>query len=412
MAGRPDRGGCCGGPGRHDDTFGAGVKSNLRATAALASVVMLTFFGYLAVGMPLAALPGYVDRGLHLDAFWAGVAVSTQFIATIASRTQVGQLVDRFGPKRAVTLGFLSYLLAGILTVAAAPMQGQPVLSFGLILAGRLALGIGESWVGTGAISWAIATFGARDTVRIISWNGIATNGALALGAPLGAWLDGLGGFSCIGFATIGVALAGLALTGSRPSASVAAGPSAGARRVFRLVAPYGIALALAGSGFGVVVTFVVLFFGNRGWQNGSFALTAFGLAFIANRLVLTRCVARYGGMRVARVALVIEFAGLIALVAASGPAGGIAGAALIGIGFAAVFPALGAEAVNRAPPANRGVALGLYTVFQDASLGVTGPIAGLLATRFGYSSPFFLAAAAALISLALCLRLKAADGP
>jgi MFS family permease len=395
---------------RRRRSFGANVKSNFRSSVVLASVVTLTFFGYFAVGMPLAALPNYVSHGLKLNAFWAGVAVSTQYIATIASRAQVGQLVDRFGPKRAVTLGFLSYLLAGVLTVASVPTQGHPQLSLGLILAGRLALGIGESWVGTGAISWAIALFGAKDTVRIISWNGIATNAALALGAPLGAWLDGLAGFSSIGVATVGLALIGLALTLTRPAAPAAAGRSTGTGQVFRIVAPYGFALALAGSGFGVIVTFVALFFGSRGWSGGSFALTAFGLAFVANRLVLTWCVTRFGGMRVARAALLIELAGLIVLVTASGPAGGIAGAALIGIGFAAVFPALGGEAVNRAPPPNRGVALGLYTVFQDASLGATGPIAGLLATRFGYSSPFLLAAAAVLGSFALCLWLKVAD--
>ncbi len=372
-------------------------------------MVVLTFFGYFGVGMPLAALPVYVSRDLHLDAFWAGLAVSSQYIATIASRAQVGQLVDRFGPKRAVTLGFLGYLLAGVLTTTAVLLQAQPQLSFGLILAGRLALGIGESWVGTGAIAWAIALFGARDTVRVIAWNGIATNAALALGAPLGAWLDEVGGFGSIGVATIVLALIGLGLTQSHAATPATAGRSSGMGPVFRIIAPYGVALALAGCGFGVIATFIALFFASRGWQGGSFALTAFGFAFIANRLVLTWCVTRFGGMRVARAALLIELAGLIVLLLASGPGGGIAGAALIGVGFAAVFPALGGEAVNRVPAPNRGVALGLYTVFQDASLGATGPIAGLLATRFGYDSPFVLGAVAVFASFLLSLRLRPA---
>jgi len=385
------------------------ASETLRSTSTLSliSIVALTFFGYLAIGLPLAVLPTYVDSGLGFGVVWAGIAVSVQYVATIVSRAHVGRLCDQYGPRRSVFLGFLAYGLSGALTIASTFTIQVPAASLALLLAGRLALGIGESWVSTAAITWAIGLMGSRETVRIISWNGIATYGGIALAAPFGAWLQGQYGFFAIGVVTIILAVAGFMLAQTRPPVPGVKEKGIGTGQVLSRVAPFGIALALASSGFGVVMAFVALFFHSRGWDGASFALSAFGLAFMGVRLGLAQAVARFGGLPLVRISLVVEIIGLAALAFAPSPTVAIIGAALAGAGFAPVFPALGNEAMERIPPPNRGVAPRLYSIFLDVSLGSTGPIAGLFADHLGYAAPFSFGVGAVLLSLILsfCLR-------
>jgi MFS family permease len=83
-------------------------------------------------------------------------------------------------------------------------------------------------------------------------------------------------------------------------------------------------------------------------------------------------------------------------------------GAALTGFGFALVFPALGVEAFQRVPSGSRGAAVGVFSVFLDVALGVTGPLAGLLVGVWGYASIFLIAAAAAVIGGGITIALGA----
>ena len=77
-------------------------------------------------------------------------------------------------------------------------------------------------------------------------------------------------------------------------------------------------------------------------------------------------------------------------------------GTFLAGAGFSLVFPALGVVAVKAVPQQNQGAALATYTVFMDLSLGITGPLAGLMMAWMGVSTIYI--AAAGLVTLALLL--------
>ena len=130
-------------------------------------------------------------------------------------------------------------------------------------------------------------------------------------------------------------------------------------------VAPMGIALALGAAGFGVIATFITLFYSAQQWGQPAWALTAFGASFIVGRLLFSHTIRRWGGFRPALASLACEALGLLLLAAAPDAAWALAGAALTGLGWALVFPALGVEVVAMVPPASKGAAIAAFSVLS-----------------------------------------------
>ncbi len=381
-------------------------------TMHLISFVYFTFICYLSIGLPLAVLPPYVHWHMGYSAAIAGLVISIQYIATLASRPWAGRISDRAGAKVSVLWGMAGCSLSGALLMAAAALHALPWLSLATLLLSRLVLGVGESLGSTGSTLWGISSAGASQTARVISFNGISTYGAMALGAPLGVAMDSLCGNPQWGLASIGLlilllGLFSLVLAGRKSAVRVAAGEHLPFSHVAGRVAPHGMALALGGIGYSTLATFVTLFYLSRHWTGAALCLTAFGLAFVAARLLFMQAINCFGGFPVAMVCLTVESLGLLLLWRASSPWMALGAAGLSGFGFSLVFPAIGVEAVKRVPANNRGAALGVFTAFADVSFFLTGPIAGALIGLYGYPSAFLFALACVLTALGIVLVLR-----
>jgi MFS family permease len=368
--------------------------------------VSCTALAYFAVGLPLAVLPEWVSHDLRFSPAIAGFAISVQYAATIISRGMVGPMVDTAGPKRAVLLGFGWSVLSGLVLLAAAWFEAYPALALAILFASRICLGFGESLVGTGAMTWAIARAGSEHTAKIISWNGIATYAAIALGAPAGVLVLHLGGMAAVSVALFGVGLAGWAFARQQPATLAIGADRLSYASVFAKVLPYGLSLGLGAIGFGVITAFVALFYASEGWPAAWIAISAFGGAYVLARLLFIDSIARFGGLTVALTFMAIESAGLLTIWLALSPAMAACGAAVAGFGFALLFPALGMIVVDLVPAQNRGAAIGAYSMFTDVALCVTGPAAGLLAAHGGYPATFLFGGLAALAGVCLVLLL------
>ena len=366
--------------------------SGLPLTLRIVQIVCFTFLAYLVIGMQLAVLPPFVHNDLGFGAVLAGLVISTQYVATLLSRGFAGRTSDTAGPKRAALIGMVACGVSGALMIVAALLREWPAASLGVMLLARLALGMGESCVATGCIMWGIGRVGAEHTAKVISWNGIATYGALAVGAPLGVLLASAGGFVTIGIAGLALMVFGLLLAWRRPAVHVEAGERLPMHHVFGRVAPYGMGLALGSIGFGVIATFITLYYASQGWSGAALTLSVFGVCFVGIRLVLGWTIAHFGGYRVALASLLVECVGLAVLASAGHVGVAMLGAALSGIGFSLIFPALGVEAVQRVSISNRGAALAAYSVFIDVALGVTGPLGGWIASGGNYAPMFVVA--------------------
>jgi len=371
-------------------------------TLRIVRIVSFTFFAYLTIGLQLAVLPPFVHDDLGYGAVLAGLVISTQYVATLISRGFAGRTSDVAGPKQSALIGMAACGASGLLLVGGALAHGQPPLSLGLMLVARLALGFGESCVGTGCIMWGIGRVGAEHTAKVISWNGIATYGALAVGAPLGVVLVDRFGFIAIGASSALLMAASLLAAMGRPGVRVQSGERLPMRHVFGRVTPYGMGLALGSIGFGTISTFITLYYASVHWHGAALALSVFGVCFVGVRLVLGGAISRFGGYRVALVSFTLECVGLIVLASAGSAAMAMFGGALTGLGFSLIFPALGVEAVQRVTLSNRGSALGAYSVFTDLALGVAGPLGGWLVSGGRYGPLFATAAGFSVVAIAL----------
>lgn len=368
----------------------------------------LSFVVYLAIGLPLAILPEYVHLRLGYHASLAGLVVSVQYIATFLSRPWAGRISDRKGAKISVLWGMGACTLSGLLLLAAAAVHRNPLwLSLTILIASRLVLGVGESLGSTGATLWGISSAGPEYTGKVISYNGVSTYGALALGAPLGVILETRFGLESVALLTIIVCAAAYAWAAVKQPVAVTAGEHLPFKSVLGRVMPHGMGLALGGVGYSALATFVTLFYASRHWNGAALCLTAFGTAFIAARLLFIRSIGHFGGFPVAKACLIVESLGVFVLWLSVSPWMAFMGAALAGVGYSLVFPALGVEAVERVPVENRGTALGVYTVFADVSFFMVGPVAGAVIGAFGYSSVFLFALISVLAALGIVFALS-----
>ncbi|EPR44799.1 major facilitator superfamily MFS_1 [Desulfovibrio sp. X2] len=384
-------------PGRLPDGEGA-------ATGRLLLLCLAVFVCYLTVGVPLPVIPLFVRHSLGFGDILVGVAVGCQFFATVGTRKYAGAVSDRAGPHVALRKGLLFCAAAGAFYLAAALAPVHPVAKLGVLLLGRLCLGVGESLVLTGMVTWGLGLCAPQSAGRVFAWAGVAVYGALAAGAPVGMALFRSLGFAGTALAITALPLASLLLCRSIPPVAPVAGRRWPFLRIVGFIWRPGVALGLQGVGFAGIGAFVSLYFGSMGWARAGLALTAFGLSFVCARLLFGHLPDRLGGPRVALASFVVECAGQFLLFAAPGEPVALLGAALTGFGCSLVYPSLGLEAVRLTPPEARGTAMGAFAAFQDVAYGVTGPVTGAIAEVMGYGSVFLTGALCAVAGFLMVL--------
>ncbi len=369
-----------------------------RVTAMLLPFALVVFLGYAAVGVPLSTLPVQVASLGHGTAV-VGAIIGLSAAVTLLTRQVAGAASDRRGPRAVVLLGLCVTALSG---PAYAMSVAAPGAGLAWLAAGRVALGLGDSLFTTGIMAWAVTRVGPAHAGRAMAWIGIAMYGALALGAPLGVVLDGVGGFAAVAGGTALMPLLAVPVAWAQRDLVVASGPRASLGGVVRLIWAQGLGMVLASAGFGTIAAFLALRYAALGWSGAGLALTAFGAAYIATRLLFAGLPDRLGGARVALAALGTEAVGLLLIAGAPVPGVALLGTAVTGFGYSLVFPALGVEAVRRVPGESRGVALGAFLACFDLGLGAAGPVTGLVAGGFGLPAAFVAAAVASVASMAL----------
>jgi MFS family permease len=374
------------------DAMDAKVSSNQTMTVVL-PIMGVVLVAFLVIGIALPVLPLHVHQGLGLSTFVVGLVTGSQFAASLITRVWSVHYADRRGAKRGVIVGLLTAAAGGLLYLLSLGFVGTPWLSVAILLCGRALLGGAESFVITGAVSWGLALAGPVNTGRVIAWVGMAMFTALAFGAPVGTTLYATGGFAAVAFATVLFPLISILFIAPLTPVVVQRGTQTGLMKVLGTVWLPGFGAALSTIGFGAMIAFSSLLSAERSWSPVWLTFSVFATALVAARLCLGHTPDKLGGAKVALTCVFVEAAGLALIWFASNSGLAAVGAALTGFGYSLVYPGLGVEAVRRAPPQSRGLAMGAYTVFLDVALGLGSPALGLLAGWTGLGSVFLASA-------------------
>lgn len=375
----------------------------------LLPIMVVVLAAYLVIGIAMPVLPLYVSHELGFGTVVVGMSVSCAFAAALFSRFWAGRYADTRGTRRSMVVGLVLGMGSGLFYFASLALASTPHASVAALFLGRALLGGAESFIITGALGWGLALAGPQHTGKVIAWVGTALWAAFAVGAPVGTALYSRYGFTSIALTTALLPLVALLLV-SRLNAPKPVDRAANARKAIRQVLGAvfwpGVSLALTAAGFASITTFGSLLFVDRGWNSAWLMFTAMSMAFMAGRMALGHLPDRLGGARVAVVSIIVEAAGLAIIGLAPSPGLVHAGAAVTGLGYALVYPALGIEVVRRASSENYGLAVGSFTAFFDMAMGIAGPTLGLVAHFEGFGAVFLCSSLVVLLAAGVAARL------
>jgi MFS family permease len=379
--------------GRGASSQDAGGSAGHRPGAAFAGVFAVTFCGLLAVGAVLPVLPRYVHGPLDGGNIAVGVVVGAYAVTGLLLRPIAGRLADHRGRRPTVLVGSILVAISGFLYLA--PL-GIP----GVILA-RLLLGAGEGTVFTAGSAWIVDLAPPERRGRVIGLYGLAVWSGLSVGPLIGELLLHASGYTLVWVFAAVMPLLGALIATRLPDPFHPLPKGEHHPLIAREAVLPGTALALASIGYAAIAAFVVLHLDSRGIGHGASVFGAFATMVVLTRLVGGDLPDRVGPGRVATAAAFAEAVGLATIAVAPSLAVALVGALAMGAAFSLLYPSLSLIVVSRIPDTRRGAALGTFTAFFDAGVGLGAPLAGLAAALTDYEGAFLLAAAIALVSMA-----------
>lgn len=390
------------------------VTLGLRANLAQFSLLVLVnaFVGAMA-GMERSILPAIAVEDFHLAERVGILSFIAVFgLTKAASNYLAGRLGDRYGRKHV--------LVAGWLAAAPVPFMLMWAPDWTWVLAANALLGVSQGLTWSMTIIMKIDLVGPKRRGLAMGLNEFAGYVAVAASALLTGWIAARYGlrpepfYLGVGFVAIGLALSALFVreTSHHVAHEVRSGghgPGALSQgEIFRRASFTDRNLStISQAGLvnnlndGMAWGLFPLVFAAAGMNLDEIGLLAalypatWGLAQLGTGALSDRI----GRKWLIASGMAVQAAGIAVVTLAAGLAGFAAGAVLLGLGTAMVYPTLIAAIGDAAHPAWRGSAVGVYRLWRDLGYVAGALVAGLAADALGLDGAMWIVAALTLLS-------------
>lgn len=361
-----------------------------REFLVLATSTSLYFIG-MGASNPL--MPKFVVDELGGSDATAGVVMGSFAVSALLTRSLFGRLGDRRGSRRIMIIGCLLSAIGMAALI--------PTTNIAMAIVARLVLGAAQAAMMTGSTSLAIELAPESRRGEAASYILVAFHLGLGVGPVLGEAIRSEATYDAVWTVLAITAVAGGAVAWALPRrlGNPDAPPSP-------WIHPKGVAPGMV-AGFGIVAfvafsTFVPLYAREIGLDQVGMVFTVASVAIAVARLAFGRVPDLLGPIRAATIALTLTAVGAIELALWSSPAGVFVAAAILAGGMALQTPSMIPVAVHGVEPHERSSALATFTMFMDASVAVTGPLVGLVASGAGYRVAFSTTAVTTVIAMVL----------
>lgn len=361
-------------------------------------------FIYLALGAMFSATPRFVTEELGGTRAIAGFSVSIFFLAAVLARPVAGRLIDRAG-RRPFLVG-PPFVMAGVM-LCFHGARWVPV-----VLALRVVQGAAGSAFYVAAVTASTDLAPPERRASAVARLSIAIYVGFACGPALGELLLDRGpatAWTALAVVMVVGAAIGATMTETRPPAPApVAAPAAGSRAVdarqpllHRDAVLPGVVLLALGVGYTSITAHSALYARSIGLGSSGVLYATFAISVLAIRLGSGRLADTVGPIRVIFPGIASLSLGLFVLSLLHRPTTAVVGVALVGAGWALVFPAVVAWMSAIVPASQRGSALGSLVAFMDVGQGMGGYTVGAVADAAGFGWAFALPGALAALSAA-----------
>ena len=338
-----------------------------------------------------AVLPVFVVRELHGANSQVGLIMGAFAVSAVIARPGSGRIVDVWSRKTGLSMGALIYCIAPALYTQA---ETVPIM-LGL----RFFHGIGVALYTTSGSVMAADLCPPARRAEGMGYYGMSMNLAMAFGPALGAFLVGRVGFSKLFWLCAVLGLASLLLVqmiGEKARAYVQRHerPSLFSKAA---LFPGFVAMCMTMT-FGAVISFLPLFVQAHDLGNPGLFFSVYSIIVVASRPLAGRLADRFDRATVIVPGMACLVMAMTILAYTTTQWGLLWAAALQGVGFGCVHPAVMALVVDRSTQHDRGPALATLMGAFDVGVGLSAIGLGQVLDRTDFTTTFLCAAAIAFI--------------